>query len=139
MEWQEVKNDTDVNCINELYNYFEDAILVKMEYVSGDYVDNEMVGHMEQTNDLKVLFQRLDRNPFSIELWFTNTKRMNMFFHNPQQKYLSDILYAKVCRNEQSVFWTVWEEFDPYNEEHLSYSDLYFIEAYGLKWRIVEM
>ena len=37
MEWQEVKNDTDVNCINELYNYFEDAILVKMEYVSGDY------------------------------------------------------------------------------------------------------
>ena len=139
MEWQEVKNDTDVNCINELYNYFEDAILVKMEYVSGDYVDSEMVGHMEQTNDLKVLFQRLDCNPFSIELWFTNTKRMNMFFHNPQQKYLSDILYAKVCRNEQSVFWTVWEEFDPYNEEHLSYSDLYFIEAYGLKWRIVEM
>ena len=139
MVWQEVKNDTDVNRINELYNYFEDAILVKMEYVSGDYVDSEMVGHMEQTNDLKVLFQRLDRNPFSIELWFTNTKRMNMFFHNPQQKYLSDILYAKVCRNEQAVFWTVWEEFDPYNEEHLSCSDLYFIEAYGLKWRIVEM
>ena len=139
MVWHEVKNDTDVNRINELYNYFEDAMLVKMEYVSGDYVDSEMVGHMEQTNDLKVLFQRLDRNPFSIELWFNNTKRMNMFFHNPQQKYLSDILYAKVCRNEQSVFWTVWVEFDPYNEEHLSYSDLYFIEAYGLKWRIVEM
>lgn len=31
------------------------------------------------------------------------------------------------------------EEFDAYNAEHLSYSDLYFIEAYGLKWRIVEM
>lgn len=139
MEWHEVKNDSDVNHLNELYNYFEDAMLVKMEYVSGDYVDDEMVGHMEQTNDLKVLFQRLDRNPFSIELWFTNTTRMNMFFNNPQEKHMSDILYAKVCRNEQTVFWTVWEEFDPYNEEHLSYNDLYFIEAYGLKWRIVEM
>ncbi len=139
MEWIEIKSDADVNYINELYNYFEDAMLVKMEYVSGDYVDNEMVGHMEKNNDLKVHFQRLDHNPFSIELWFTNTKRMNMFFANPSDNNLSDILYAKVCRNEKTVFWTVWEEFDPYDEEHLLYSDLYFIEAYGLKWRIVEM
>lgn len=139
MEWIEVKNDDDIKKINEIYDHFEDAMLVKMEFASGDYVDNEMVGHMEQTNDLKVLFQRLDRNPFSIELWFTNTKRMNMFFVNPQDKNSSDILFAKVCRNEQSVFWTVWEEFDPFKEEHLSLSDLYFIEACGLKWRVVEM
>ena len=99
MKWQEVKNDTDVNCINELYNYFEDAILVKMEYVSGDYVDSEMVGHMEQTNDLKVLFQRLDCNPFSIELWFTNTKRMKCSFitHNKSicQTYYMQ-MYAEI-------------------------------------------
>ncbi len=138
MEWIEVKNDADIKNINEIYNYFEDAMLIKMDFVSGDYVDNEMVGHMEQSNDLKVLFQRLDRNPFSIELWFINTKRMNMFFVNPCDKNLSDIMYAKVCRNEKSVFWTVWEEFDPYNEEHLSLSDVYHIEAYRLKWRVVE-
>lgn len=60
-----------------------------------------------------------------------------MFFVNPQNNNLSDILYAKVCRNEQYVFWTVWEKLDPYNEEYLSLGDLYFIEAYGLKWRIM--
>jgi len=61
-----------------------------------------------------------------------------MFFVNPQNNNLSDILYAKVCRNEQYLFWTVWEKLDPYNEEYLSLGDLYFIEAYGLKWRIMD-
>lgn len=139
MEWIEVKSDADIQHINEIYDNFEDAMLVKMEFVSGDYVDDEMTGHMRQTNDLKVFFQRLDRNPFSIELWFTNTKRMNMFFNNPQDNFLSDIMYAKVCKNAKSFFWTVWEEFDPCNEEHLSLNDVKYIEAYGLKWRIVEL
>ena len=138
MEWYEIKNDADIEKINSIYSNFEDTMLVKMEYVSGDYIDNEMVGWMEQSNDLKVLFQRLDRNPFSIELWFTNTKRMNMFFVNPQENKLSDMLYAKVCRNENSLFWTVWKDFDPYNEEHLLLNDIYCIESQGLKWRIVE-
>lgn len=61
-----------------------------------------------------------------------------MFFVNPCDKNLSDIMYAKVCRNEKSVFWSVWEEFDPYNEEHLSLRDVYHIEAHRLKWRVVE-
>lgn len=93
---------------------------------------------MEQTNDLKVIFQRLDSNPFSIELWFTHTKRLNNFiFINPDDNCLSDILYAKVCRNDKSIFWTVWEEFNPYDEEHLSSNDIKLIEAAGLKWRVL--
>lgn len=138
MEWIEVKNDEDIQRINETYNYFEDAVLVKMEYVSGDYVDDSMTETLMQKNDLKLIFQRLDKAPFSIELWFTNTKRINMFFVNPQDNLLSDLLFAKVCRNEKALFWTVWEEFDPFNENHLKRSDVGYIEAYGLKWRISE-
>ena len=29
-----------------------------------------------------------------------------------------DIMKAKVCRNNNYIFWTMWDEFNPYNEEH---------------------
>lgn len=136
MEWIEIKSDADVQRLNETYNNFEDSYIVRMEYISGDYVDKEYCGHMVQTNDLKVLFQRLDNDPFSIELWFKNTKRLSFVFANLTDNCMSDILYAKVCKNDKSFFWTVWDEFDPTNEEHILGTTL--IEAYGLKWRIVE-
>ena len=137
MIWNEINNDNDIQQLNETYNHFEDSMLVRMEYISGDYIDSERVGHMEQRNDLKAVFQRLDDDPFSIELLFTHTKRLSFVFVNPTDKCLSDIMYAKVCKNDKSVFWTLWEDFDPYNEEHLSISDLTLIEADSLKWRIV--
>lgn len=136
MEWIEIKSDTDIQHLNETYDNFEDSYIVRMEYISGDYVDKEYCGHMVQTNDLKVLFQRLDNNPFSIELWFINTKRLSFVFVNPTDKCLSDILYAKVCKNDKSFFWTVWEEFEPNNEEHILGTTL--IESNGLRWRIIE-
>ena len=137
MIWNEIKSDIDIQHLNDIYNYFEDSMLISIEYISGNYVDSERVGHMEQKNDLKVIFQRLDDDPFSVELLFTHTKRISFVFVNPSDKCLSDILYAKICRNDKSIFWTLWKDFDPYNEEHLLTSDLTVIEAEGLKWRIV--
>lgn len=136
MEWNEIKTDEDIRYLNEIYHNFEDSLIVSMEYVSGDYVDRELLGHMEMTNDLKVIFQRLDNDPFSIELWFTNTKMMNFVFANYRDNRLSDIMYAKVCRNNEMIFWTLWEDFDPYREDHIPETVL--IGAYGLKWRIVK-
>ncbi len=137
MIWNEIINDNDIQHLNEIYNYFEDSMLIRMEYISGDYVDSELTGHMKQRNNLKAVFQRLDHDPFSIELLFTHTKRLSFVFVNPSDKCLSDIMYAKVCKSDKSVFWTLWKNFDPYNEEHLSVSDLTLIEADSMKWRIV--
>ena len=33
--------------------------------------------------------------------------------------------------------WTMWDGFDPDNEEHRKLSDVAYIEAEGLKWRAV--
>ena len=136
MEWTEIKTDEDIQHLNELYDFFLDSVIVRMEYVSGNYINKEYEGYIEDANDLKILFQRMDGNPFSIELWFTNTKRVCFLFSNPQDNFMLDILYAKVCKNDKTFFWTVWDEFDPYDEEHILGTTL--IEAYGLKWRIVE-
>ncbi len=138
LEWNDVVNDLDIEDLNNAYDFFEDSMIVSMNYISGDTVDENLVGTMRQDNDLKILFQRLDANPFSIELWFTHTKQVRFIFVNPSDKCLSDIMRAKVCRNNRSLFWSTWDEFDPENQEHLSRTDIIFVEAEGLKWRYVE-
>lgn len=135
MKWNEVKDDKDIVQLNEVYSWFEDAVIVSMGYVSGNSVDSELFGHMEMKNDLRVVFQRLDNEPFSIELWFYHTKHMNLVFTNPADNRMADIMEAKVCRNDESVFWTVWKDFDPYDPENLDGTML--IEAEGLRWRVV--
>lgn len=47
-------------------------------------------------------------------------------------------MYAKVCKNDDSYFWTIWEDFNPTNKEHLEFNDVYLIEANSIKWRIIE-
>ena len=137
MEWHEINTAEDIAELQRIYGDFEDSYLVRAEYVSGDFVDEELMGNMIQSNDLRAVFQRLDEDPFSIELWFIHTKRVNLFFVNPNERCLSDIYSAKVCRNDSSVFWTVYKDFDPYSEADLSARDIMLIEAEGLRWRII--
>lgn len=137
MDWIEIECEEDIQQLNNAYGYFEDSYLVKMDYTSGDLVDENLVGYEGQSNDLRMVFQRIERSPFSIELWFGHTKRINMYFHNGN-KFLSDIMFAKVCKNDESYFWTVWEEFEPNNKEQLEMKDVCFIEANSVKWRIIE-
>lgn len=137
MDWIEIECEEDIQQLNNAYGYFEDSYLVKMDYASGDLVDENLVGYEGQSNDLRMVFQRIERSPFSIELWFGHTKRINMYFHNGN-KFLSDIMFAKVCKNDESYFWTVWEEFEPNNKEQLEMKDVCFIEANSVKWRIIE-
>lgn len=47
MKWNEVKDDKDIDQLNEVYSWFEDAVIVSMGYVSGNSVDGELFGHME--------------------------------------------------------------------------------------------
>ena len=136
-EWNEVVTDADIENLNKIYNYFEDSMIVSMNYISGNSVDETLHGNMLGDNDFKIVFQRPDKDPFSVELWFTHTRQMRMLFVNPSDKCQMDIMKAKVCRNERSLFWTMWDGFDPDNEEHKNLSDVAYIEAEGLKWRII--
>ena len=143
-EWNETnfdddidKVDRDIEYLNDIYDGFEDSMIISMNYVSGDSVDENLHGTMNQDNNLRVVFQRLDEAPFSLELWFTHTRQVRFIFSNPSDNRASDILEAKICRNEKSFFWTTWKDFDPYNKEHATYEDVILIESEGLKWRFI--
>ena len=95
LEWNEIQTDGDIEYLNDIYDYFEDSMIVSMNYISGNSVDKDLVADMKQDNDLSIIFQRLDEAPFSIELYFTHTKQMNFKFNNPSDGCLSDIMRAK--------------------------------------------
>lgn len=58
MEWRNVKPDEDIRYLNNIYESFDDSFIGRMEYISGDFVNSDYVGQMNQCNDLKVIFQR---------------------------------------------------------------------------------
>lgn len=139
MRWIEIKTLADIEYIQKEYNNFEDSILVNFRFESGNYVDAQRVEYENNDNNLYLLFQRLDENPFSIEIMFEQTKRFNFFAPiRGNDIWRAEIEFAKIVKNDEFYYWTKWEDFNPYNEEHLNYNDFILIESKQVKWRVVE-
>ena len=140
MEWLELKTQEDIEKLLKFYAYFEDTLLTKFTFESGNYVDpKELVSYEENKNNLIIRFERLINNPYAIELLFERTRRMNCIFPFwGKDNWSAEIMYAKIVHNDEFYYWTKWDGFDPYNKEHLNYNDFMMIEAYAIKWRIVE-
>ena len=140
MEWLELKTQKDIEELMEFYDHFEDTFLVRFTFESGNYVDPKKIeGYEVNDNNLIVRFERLINNPYAIELLFERTRRMNCIFPFwGKDNWSSDIMFAKIVHNDEFYYWTEWRDFDPYNQEHLNYNDFMMIEAYAIKWRIIE-
>lgn len=139
-EWKDIVTMDDINELAKIYHDFEDSLIVRFTFESGNYVDDQGVGHGYDTNNLVVLFQRMDKNPFSIEILFEGTGKINFLAPVPDvpgYDWVPDILYAKLTKDEDFFYWTLWKDFDPYNEEHLQYNDFILIQAKKVKWRVV--
>lgn len=139
MEWFELESNKDIAELHKKYDNFEDSYLVSFTFESGNYVDNERVGYEFNSNTLILKFERMDDNPFSIEIMFEGTRRFNGFFPIAgKDNWTAGIQYAKIANNEEFYYWTVWKEFNPYDSKHLKYNDFMLIEAQKVKWRILE-
>lgn len=143
MEWKKLETQEDIEKMLKFYDHFEDTFLVRFTFESGNYVDSkEWVGYEVNDNNLIVRFDRLNNNlndPYAIELLFERTRRMNCIFPFwGKDNWTAGIMYAKIVHNDEFFYWTEWRDFDQYNEEHLNYNDFMLIEAYAIKWRIIE-
>ena len=105
--WIEVKSGEDIKELQKQYNDFEDSYLVSFSFESGNYVNACRIGHENNNNILILRFERLDNNPFSIELRFESTRRLNCFFPvEGKDNWTSGIQYAKIAKNEEFYYWT---------------------------------
>lgn len=137
MEWNIIETEKDIDYLQQMYGNFMDSKLVSFNLQTGNYVDENLTGYEYNNNIFTMLFQREDINPFSIELIFEYTKRLNFVSPVMNDNWSSEILYGKIVKNNKYIYWTKWKDFDPYNEEHLLYNDFFLVEAYKAKWRIV--
>ena len=139
MDWIVLDNESKIKELMNLYNNFEDAFLTKFEFDSGNFVDCDGVGYSNNLNKLSMQFQRMDDNPFSIEIVFEYLTKLNFFPPNWDGKYadIADINFAKIVKNDSNIYWTQWEDFDPYNHKHLNFNDFTLVEAKKAKWRMV--
>lgn len=118
MEWINIKSNEDIEELHKQYGNFEDSYMVNFSFESGNYVNEERVGY------------EVDDNPFSIELMFEHTRRINYLFPIiGKDNWTSGLVFAKIAKNDEFYYWTVWKEFDPYNNEHLEFNDFILIEA----------
>lgn len=139
MKWYELKTSMDIEKLLHVYSNFADSTLVSYKFESGNFVDENQVSHEFNSNELCLLFQRLDDNPFSIEIMFEYTKYFNFFAPvGSEDSWRSEIDYAKIVKTDKWFYWTTWEDFDPNNQEHLKYNDFILIQAQNVKWRVVK-
>lgn len=81
----------------------------------------------------------MDIDPFCIEMRFEQTRRINCLFPvNGKDNWTSGIMFAKVIKNNDFNYWTVWKDFDLYNAEHIEFNDFFLIEARKIQWKIRE-
>lgn len=135
MEWIVINTEKDILDIQKQYDNFLDAEIVRFGFESGNYIDTELVGYEYMKNELHVIFQRMDINPFEIEVVFEGMRRIN-FYAPLMDERSSCISYAKFVKNDSFIYWTKWKDFDPYNSEHLE-ANVTFIEAKKAMWRII--
>lgn len=137
MEWYIIETEKDIENLQLVYGNFMDSKLVSFHLETGNYVDEELTGYEYNNNIFTMLFQREDIHPFSIEIVFEYMRRLNFISPVMNENWSSEILYGKIAKNSKYIYWTNWKNFNPCNEEHLSYNDFFLVEACKVKWRIV--
>lgn len=132
MRWKKINNEQDIQEIQKLYNNFMDAEIVSFRFDSGNYVDDNMVGHEYMENDFFIIFQRMDILPFSIEVHFIEMRRIN-FYAPLCNERSSCIDFAQFVKRDEYIYWTKQRNVQ---ESELRF-DMTFVEAKEAEWRIL--
>lgn len=136
LEWILIESDQDIMNIQKRYGNFLDAEIVNFRYESGNYVDSDLRGHEYMKNELHVIFQRMDENPFAIEVVFEEMRYIH-FHAAMMDETSSDILYAQFIKTKDFIYWTNLRMFDPEDIPEYLAGGKMFIEAKRAKWRVV--
>lgn len=140
-EWTEISTDEDIAKFMKLIHNFDDSVLVRVQIETGNFAENHPgrpCTNGTNMNRTYLLFHSEYNNPYAIELLFDRTHRLH-FFANEEPGFYQYFFYAKIVKNDEYYYWTPWEEFDPYNQEHISSDDIFMVEGRKLYYRIVQM
>ena len=129
--WHELVAQQDIEKLMDSYDYFHDGCMVHLEYSSGVYVDEDLSMCFDSTISTRMIFQRQDQNPKTIELLFEGVTCMGIYSEDIGNALILD---ASMFFFENKIFW-----FDKYGVKAPieDYKGVW-ICAEKARWRIVD-
>ena len=132
--WHEIRTEEDITFLMETVGYFHDSCLKELKYVSGAYVNDDLSMHpINDTRELKMIIQRQDDNPSTIELVFSRLNYCKLFPCNEQ--FTCEILDATLLWKDGNILWADCGGLTVDKIEKYAGT---VISAAGLRWRAVK-
>ncbi len=126
-----IKNDNDILNLMEKFGHFHDSCIKEMHYLSGGWVDQNLV--MYPFNDLRsvsIIFQRQGAPNSVIELVFMGINKLNL---EPRNEEYDCIIYGASLKIANDIIY--WSEYDDFDENDLVNECGTWISARQVMWR----
>ncbi|OAN12724.1 hypothetical protein D3D03_09210 [Exiguobacterium sp. RIT452] len=131
MNWNELKEESEIRELLEDFGYFHDGCLKEMHMWTETYIDENltMAAPSGLDTNVKLLFQRQFKNPSAIELWFEGVTGIHIL---PTPENFPSILFeAVILKQHDTYYWSDDVDFDPSTIEQ----NVSWISAKKLRWR----
>jgi hypothetical protein len=101
--WTEIKEQTDIDTLLELYGNFHDSCLRDIYISTREFVDNELTMHFDNKLTASLLFQRQFEQATVLELKFEDIERFNFIrFDNYEHTVILD---ATLIATNELFYW----------------------------------
>ncbi|MFX4260747.1 hypothetical protein ACOBQJ_00975 [Pelotomaculum propionicicum] len=134
MHWEDIEGNEDVNKLLKLFNYFHDSCLKELYMWSDHYVDNDlsMNTSAELDHKVRVIFQRQDKNPSAIEVFFENVTELHII---PTSENYDSIIHEATFLFEDGTFY--WADVFGWKPEDKLTKEASWLSSKKVKWRDV--
>ena len=131
MNYIQIYTESDIQKLNEKFNFFHDSCIKEINYISGEYVDEK--GAMYPFNSerkLSVMLQSQNAQIRAIELVF---EKIRSFYMAPKIPDYDGIIYESYFTKDHDLFY--WSDSDEFISEPKLNDPGTFIIAESVKWR----
>lgn len=131
MDWKEINSEYDIEELLTTFGGFHDGVLREMHFWNDYYVDEDLrMFSKDGMLNAKVLFQRQERNPSTIEMLFLGIDKINIVSTPPDYWYM--IFDATLIYKDGLYYWAEignWQIGD---------NSVTWISSKYIKWRSVD-
>jgi hypothetical protein len=126
--WTEIKDNTDINNLMDLYGRFHDSCLRDIYISTREFVDEKLAMHFDNRLMASLLFQRQFGPNTVIELKFEDIERFNFLPFNETE---SAVIYDATLIIAKGLFY--WADFAGWE---IGDNDSIWISGKKLFWRL---
>ena len=131
--WTEIRTEQDIDSFMVQFNYFHDSCIKEIRYISGAYVDLDLSMHAVNDNrNLRMIIQRQDINPTTIELEFSGLLKLNL--EPVGEQYSCELLENTMFIENELVYWG---DSDGFASKRDNYHGTWLCSKKA-KWRIAD-